>query len=82
MRLGRNFHTEVKQHIQTRVNFVVAALRLGEVLPVPVEQVAGDEAGEKVVGPEGAARADEEHAHGDGEEEVALVVDPFPVQCQ
>lgn len=59
---GADVHeaAEVEQHIDARVDLVVPLLRLLEELAVPVQPVAGHEAGEQVVGAEGAASADKE----------------------
>lgn len=78
---GANVHeaAKVEEHVDARVDLVVAAFRLGEVVTVPVEGVAGHEAGEEVVGPDGAAGADEEHAERGREKDVRLSVDPFAI---
>ena len=79
---GANVHeaAKVEQHVDARVDLVVAALRLLEELAVPVEGAAGDGAGENVVGADGAAGAHDEKAEGGGEEHVRLGVDPAPLE--
>lgn len=73
---------KVEQDVDARVDLVVALLRLGQVLAVPVERDAGAEAGQQVVGREHARRADDEHGHGHGEQQVALAVDPLLAQAK
>ncbi|TLD26804.1 hypothetical protein PspLS_05110 [Pyricularia sp. CBS 133598] len=73
---------EVEEDVDGRVDLVVALLRLGQVLAVPVEAHAGAEAGQQVVGSERAGGADDPHGNGDGEQEVALVVDPLLAQAE
>lgn len=51
---------EVEQHVDARVDLVVARFGFVEVAAVPVQRVAGEEAGEQVVRAEGAAGADGE----------------------
>lgn len=55
----------------------MALFRLREVFTVPVERVAGDEAGEKIVGTDGTACANNEESKSGGEEEVRLAVNPL-----
>lgn len=70
---------KVEQHIDARVDFVVSLLCLPEVFAVPVQSIASDEAGQKVVSANGATGTDDEEAQGGGEQDVGLVVDPLPV---
>lgn len=71
---------EIEQHVDARVHFVVAALRLLEKLAAPVEGAAGDGTGEEVVGAEAACCTKEEETEGDGEEDVGFAVDPAALQ--
>lgn len=57
----------------------MSATGLLQVVAVPVKGRAGGEAGEKVADADAAGGAEDEEANSRGEEEVALVVDPFPV---
>lgn len=52
---------------------------LAEVVAVPVQGAASDEAGQKVVSAESSAGSDDEQAQGCGKEDVRLVIDPLPV---
>jgi hypothetical protein len=57
----------------------VTEFSLAEVVAVPVQGAASDEAGQKVVSAESSAGSDDEQAQGCGKEDVRLVIDPLPV---
>lgn len=51
---------KVEDHIDARVDLIMPGFRLCEVATVPVECVAGEEAGEEIIGADAAACPDDE----------------------
>jgi hypothetical protein len=68
--------TKVEEDIDARVDFVVAAFGLLEVLAIPVQSVARDGAAQQIVSADGATGTDKEEAESSWEEDIGLAIDP------
>lgn len=77
---GSDVHeaSKVQDNIDDTVDLIMACFRFFEVLAIPIQPGAGNEARQQIIGSEHSTSADREKADSSGQEQIGLAIDVFP----